>query len=146
MLLHCDDTITHFLESSKQSFLLQKMLFVLLQFLFVFIRSGLGVKQTFFHRKVGQYLPDSVITTKYAECELECSVLCTIHKGCLSVNYKVRGLDQGLCQLNNNTISEKVGVTDDHFVYLAIAVWVSYFSLLLKTFRFFILTYTANCV
>ena len=117
------------------------MLFV---FLFVFIRSGLGVKQTFFHRKVGQYLPDSVITTKYAECEFECSVLCTIHKGCLSVNYKVSGLGQGLCQLNNNTISEKVGVTDDHFVYLAIAMWVSYFSLLLKTFRFFLPTYTAN--
>ena len=117
-----------FWEMLQIMFPLIKMLYLLLQFLFVFIRSGFGVKQILFHRKAGQYLPDSVITTKYAECELECSVLCTIHKGCLSVNYKDRGLDQGLCQLNNNTISEKVGVTDDQFVYLAIAVWVSYFS------------------
>ncbi len=119
------------------------MLFVRLQLLFVFFGSGLCMEQILLHKQAAKYLPDSVIARRDVESELECSVFCRRYKGCLSVNYKVSGLGQGLCELNNKTISDKVAVTDDHFVYLGIAVWV-YISFmliifLLETYRFFIL-------
>ena len=100
------------------------MLFVRLEFLFLFFGSGLCMEQILFHKQAAKYLPDSVIATRDVESELECSVFCRRYKGCLSVNYKVSGLDKGLCELNNNTISEEVAVTDDHYVYLEIAAWV----------------------
>ena len=78
------------------------------------------MKDAIFKRKTGQYLPDSVITTKYAESELECSMHCTSIDACLSVNYKAGGVDQGVCQLNNSTASESLGlVSDDKFVHLS---------------------------
>ena len=89
--------------------------------LFAFIGYGVSMKHAIFKRKTGQYLPDSVITTKYAESELECSMHCTSIDACLSVNYKASGVDQGLCQLNNSTKSENLGlVSDDKFVHLSI--------------------------
>jgi hypothetical protein len=94
---------------------------------FAFIRYGVTIKHATFKRKTGQYLPDSVITTKYAESELECSMHCTRLDACVSVNYKASGVDQGLCQLNNRT-SENLGlVADDKFVHLSIVKRVRYF-------------------
>ncbi|XP_028396022.1 uncharacterized protein LOC114520024 [Dendronephthya gigantea] len=90
---------------------------------FHFLRSGICEKQTFFHRKTGKYLPDSVITSRYAGSSMECSIYCTRTEGCVSVNYKASGQDEGLCELNNNTITEKTTVDNDEFVYLSIAIW-----------------------
>jgi hypothetical protein len=88
---------------------------------FAFIGYGVTMKHAIFKRKTGKYLPDSVITTKYAESELECSMHCTSIDACLSVNYKASGVDLGLCQLNNSTKSENLGlVSDDKFVHLSI--------------------------
>jgi hypothetical protein len=88
---------------------------------FAFIGYGVTMKHAIFKRKTGKYLPDSAITTKYAESELECSMHCTSIDACLSVNYKASGVDQGLCQLNNSTKSENLGlVSDDKFVHLSI--------------------------
>ena len=36
---------------------------------FAFIGYGVAMKHAIFKRKTGQYLPDSVITTKFAESE-----------------------------------------------------------------------------
>jgi hypothetical protein len=98
---------------------------------FAFIGYGVTMKHATFKRKTGQYLPDSVITTKYAESELECSMHCTSIDACLSVNYKASGVDQGLCQLNNSTTSENLGlVSDDKFVHLSILKRVKYFFMI----------------
>ena len=105
------------------------MLLTLVQFWFMF-RSVSATSQAIFVRKAGQYLPDSEITRRETGSELECSMHCTINIECVSVNYKVSGQDQGLCQLNNNTILKKRAVTHDHFVYLGIADWVSSFTFL----------------
>ncbi len=95
---------------------------------FASIGNGIAMKHAIFTRKTGKFLPDSVIATKYAESELECSMHCTSHDACLSVNYKTSGVDQGLCQLNNNTHSEKLKlVSDEKFVHLSVIRRVRYF-------------------
>jgi hypothetical protein len=101
-----------------------KLIFI--QSILVCFQFGHTLKQAFFQRQKAQYLPDNVIKTKFAKTELECSLYCTRLEGCLSVNYKISGVGKGLCQLNNNTISEKGGVEEPNFVYLQIAPWVSY--------------------
>ncbi|XP_028396023.1 uncharacterized skeletal organic matrix protein 5-like [Dendronephthya gigantea] len=85
-----------------------------------FFRSGICGKQTLFHRKTGKYLPDSVITSRYAGSSMECSIYCTEIEGCVSVNYKASGQDEGLCELNNSTITEETAVDNEEFVYLSI--------------------------
>ena len=100
--------------------LLFKTLLAFVQFL-AFIGYGVTMKHATFRRKTGKYLQDSVITTKYAESERVCSMYCTRLDACLSVNYKASGVDQGLCQLNNSTTSENLGLdSDDRFVHLSI--------------------------
>ena len=89
-----------------------------------FFQSGIGGKQTLFHKRTAKYLPGSVITSRYAESIFECSVYCTWTEGCLSVNYKASGLEQGLCELNNSTITEEAAVENDEFVYLSIVILV----------------------
>jgi hypothetical protein len=101
--------------------------------LFAFIGYGVRMKHAIFNLLNGQYLPDSVITTKYTKRKLECSMHCTsIDASCLSVNYKASGVDQGVvCQLNNNTTLERLGlVSDDRFVYLSIVKRVRYFFMI----------------
>ena len=109
-----------------------KTILAFVQF-FAFIGYGVTMKHAILKRKTGQYLPDSVITTKYAESELECSMHCTSIDACLSVNYKASGVDQGLCQLNNRTTSENLGlVSDDKFVHLSIVKRVRILSMQCK--------------
>jgi hypothetical protein len=104
---------------------------------FAFIGYGVTMKHAIFKRKTGKYLPDSVITTKYAESERVCSMHCTRLDACLSVNYKASGVDQGLCQLNNSTASEGLGlVSDDKFVHLSILKGVRYFFMISQTYVF----------
>ena len=79
--------------------------FKILQLIFVFFEFGQALKQAVFQRQKAQYLPDSLMQTKYANSELECSLHCTKRDGCLSANYNVR---HGLCELNNKTISKKM--------------------------------------
>ena len=104
-----------------------KTLLALGQF-FAFIGYGVAMKHATFKRKAGKYLPDSVIATKYTESELECSMHCTSHDACLSVNYKTSGVEQGLCQVNKKTHSEKLKlVSDEKFVHLSVTKRVRYF-------------------
>jgi hypothetical protein len=112
------------------------MILAYVQF-FAFIGYGVTMKHAIFKRKTGKYLPDSVITTKYAESERVCSMHCTRLDACLSVNYKASGVDQGLCQLNNSTASEGLGlVSDDKFVHLSILKGVRYFFMISQTYVF----------
>ena len=116
--------------------LLLKMILAYVRF-FAFIGYGVTMKHAIFKRKTGKYLPDSVITTKYAESERVCSMHCTRLDACLSVNYKASGVDQGLCQLNNSTASEGLGlVSDDKFVHLSILKGVRYFFMISQTYVF----------
>ena len=89
-----------------------KTILVFAQF-FAFIEYGVAMKHAIFTRKPGKFLPDSVIAMVYADSELECSMHCTRLDACLSVNYKASGVDQGLCQLNNKTLSEKLMLVSD---------------------------------
>ena len=101
---------------------------LVLALLFAFIGYGFAMKQATFKRKTGKFLPDSVIATKYAESELECSTHCTRLDACLSVNYKAGGVQQGLCQLNNKTHSEKLRLaSDETFVHLSVIKRVRHF-------------------
>ena len=96
--------------------------------LFAFIGYGVSMKHATFKRKAGKHLPDSGIATKYAESELECSMHCTSHDACLSVNYKTSGVEQGLCQLNNKTHSEKLKLaSDEKLVHLSVIKRVRHF-------------------
>jgi hypothetical protein len=124
-----------------------KTILAFVQF-FAFIGYGVTMKHAIFRRKTGQYLPDSVITTKYAESELECSMHCTSIDACLSVNYKASGDDEGLCQLNNRTTSESLGlVSDDRFVHLSIVKGVRYFLMIsLTNYICHILEYTFSYI
>ena len=116
--------------------LLLKMILAYVRF-FAFIGYGVTMKHAIFKRKTGKYLPDSVITTKYAESERVCSMHCTRLDACLSVNYKASGVDQGLCQLNNSTASEGLGlVSDDKFVHLSILKGIRYFFMISQTYVF----------
>ncbi len=86
------------------------------------------MKHAIFKRETGKYLPDSVIATKYSGSELECSMHCTSHDACSSVNYKTSGVEQSLCQLNNKTHSEKFKlVSDEKFVHLSVIKRVRHF-------------------
>ena len=90
----------------------------MLQELLVFFENGLCMEQAYFHRKAAQYLPDNVIRTTYVRSETECSTFCTREQECLSVNYKVSGMNRGLCQLNNSTIERHYSEKNEDFVYL----------------------------
>ncbi len=99
--------------------------------LYTLIGSRVAMKHAMFKRETGQFLPDSVIATKYAESELECSMHCTSHDACLSVNYKASGVEQGLFQLNNKTHSEKLRlVSDEKFVHLSVIKRVRHFFII----------------
>ena len=94
-----------------------------------FIKYSLTIqKETYFKRRSGQYLPNNVIALKHTKSELECAMACTALDACLSINYKVKGVDQGLCQLNNETVSKKLQlVLDEKFVHLTVVKRVKYF-------------------
>ena len=95
---------------------------------FGFIKHGLTMKQTNFKRKASQYLLNKVIVSKHTQSELQCAMACTTLDGCLSINYKVKGVDQGLCQLNNNTVSKNLQpVFDEEFNFLSVVQKVKYY-------------------
>lgn len=93
-----------------------------------FIKHGLTMKQSYFKRKTGQYLPNKVIASKHAQSELHCAMACTALDVCLSINYKVKGVDKGLCQLNNDTVSKNLSlVFDEELDHLSVVKRVKYF-------------------
>ena len=62
--------------------------------------------QAVFRRKEQKCLANHVITTKQAATELECGMHCVADGSCLSVNYKLSGVNIGRCELNNRTLQE----------------------------------------
>ena len=96
---------------------------------FGFIKYSLTIqKETYFKRKSGQYLPNNVIVSKHTKSELQCVMACTALDVCLSINYKVKGVGQGLSQLNNETVSKKLQlVLDEKFAHLSVVKRVKYF-------------------
>ena len=53
-----------------------------------------------------KYLANHVIATKQAATEFECGMHCVAYGLCLSINYKISGVDKGRCELNNKTLQE----------------------------------------
>ena len=73
--------------------------------IFIFgIEMGGCSLQAFFQREEGKYLGNNVIRTEQTENGLDCAALCSRESSCLSVNYKMSGENQGLCELNNDTL------------------------------------------
>ena len=62
--------------------------------------------QAVFRRKEQKYLAKHVITTKQAATERECGMHCVADGSCLSVNYKISGVNKGRCELNKKTLQE----------------------------------------
>ena len=62
--------------------------------------------QAVFRREEQKYLANHVITTKQAETEFECGLHRVADGSCLSVNYKISGVNKGRCELNNRTLQE----------------------------------------
>lgn len=64
------------------------------------------IKQAKFRRSIQQYLANHVFQRKQTGSELECSMYCSSDESCTSVNYKISGIDKGLCELNSKTLKE----------------------------------------
>ena len=62
--------------------------------------------QAVFRRKEQTYFANHVIATTQAETELECGLHCVADGSCLSLNYKISGVNKGRCELNNRTLQE----------------------------------------
>ena len=92
-------------------------------------------KQAVFRKSGQKYLENHVIETKHAYTDLECRMYCLRNTLCASVNYKISGIDKGLCELNNKasdvaeamthnlefnhfSIIEKVGIEEQHYYTL----------------------------
>ena len=69
-------------------------------------QPGECLQQAVFRRNEQKYLANHVIATKQAATELECGMHCVAYGSCLSVNYKISGVNKGRCELNNKTLQE----------------------------------------
>ena len=69
-------------------------------------QPGECLQQAVFRRNEQKYLANHVIATKQAATELECGMHCVAYGSCLSVNYKIFGVNKGRCELNNKTLQE----------------------------------------
>ena len=73
-------------------------------------------EQAVFRKSAQKYLENHVIETRHANTEMECSLYCLKNASCASVNYKISGIEKGLCELNNKTfeqISDYAGTMKD---------------------------------
>ena len=66
------------------------------------------------YRYRGKYLRNHVIRTKIAMTEGECAMYCLKDEECVSANYKTAGENSGLCELNNQTLSEACIYSEDN--------------------------------
>ena len=75
-----------------------------------------------FQRKPGRYLGNYVIRSLKTESEFDCSYGCLNEPECASVNFKVAGENEGLCELNSKTLQESPDETrsDPEYVFLEI--------------------------
>ena len=103
------------------------MMFFLKSFLIFFVvaikRFGnSAIHNGLYYRYGGKYLSNYVVRTKIAMTEAECAVYCLRDEECMSANYKTRGEDLGLCELNNMTLSDACtySVDNEEFHYLQI--------------------------
>lgn len=86
------------------------------------------LNEAMFHRQRGKYLSNRVIRTQQLNSEFECSISCSTEPSCASLNYKSTGDGQGLCELNNETLSDppgKHGMDIPEFIHLGIVKRVS---------------------
>jgi hypothetical protein len=69
-------------------------------------QPGECLEHAVFRRVEQKYLANHVIATKIAATEVECGLRCIAEGSCVSVNYKIAGIDKGQCELNNKTLRE----------------------------------------
>ena len=79
-----------------------------------------------FQRRIGQYLGKYLIKRWKTNSEFDCSNSCVNEPECVSVNFKVKGEDEGLCELNSRTLDElpEEGQNDAEYVYLEVLMRV----------------------
>lgn len=112
-------------------------LYIICSFIFIFkitqSAKGLILEQGTFRRYEQKYLANHVIERREEDTEFDCSLRCVGHSTCVSINYKISGNDQGLCELNNKK-TEGTFDADEliniEFNHLAMINTVSYLFLL----------------
>ena len=67
-----------------------------------------GNVQALFKRKENTYLANHVIRTEQSGSELQCAAFCSRESLCVSVNYKISGEKQGMCELNNKLLEDSI--------------------------------------
>ena len=79
-----------------------------------------------FQRKIGYYFGKYSIKTSTENSEFDCSNSCVNEPECVSVNFKVKGEDEGLCELNSRTLDElpQEVQRDVEYVYLEVLMRV----------------------
>ena len=75
-----------------------------------------------FKRNPGRYLGNYIIRSLKTESEFDCSYGCLNEAECVSVNYKLKGEDKGVCELNSKTLHEfpNEGQSKSEYVYVEI--------------------------
>ena len=91
-------------------------------YLFGLLHEANGDNDAIFQRQTGRYLGNYVIRSLQLKSEFDCGQSCMEEPDCVSVNFKVRGKNQGLCELNSKGLEElqDEGQNDAEYVYLEI--------------------------
>jgi hypothetical protein len=102
--------------------------------LLAILNRGRCVDEAVFRKIKGKYLPNCVFKTLETRNELHCTSYCSRDGSCVSVNFKICGKDQGICELNNRTMKEvNDGQNNPEFSYHEIVTRVrSYMSFVIN--------------
>jgi hypothetical protein len=95
---------------------------VILSLYVVRLRLAYSSEEVLFDRHADSYLDGFVIRAKRTNTEVECGIYCTSEPLCVSANFKVEGVNRGLCELNSEVLEDFPGtkIQNTDFVYLAI--------------------------
>lgn len=63
-------------------------------------------QEAFFRKETAVYFADHAFKREAKSSEIECCGYCLEDASCVSVNYKLAGDHQGLCELNANTLED----------------------------------------
>ena len=89
------------------------------------VSVGRCVHEAIYRKIKGKHLTDSTFKRLRTQNALHCTSYCSRELSCSSVNFKISGADQGLCELNNKTMSERTDNEENtEFEYLEIVLRV----------------------
>lgn len=82
-----------------------------------------GNSEAVFQRKLGLYLGNYIIRSLKQETDINCGISCWNEPDCVSANYKAKGTDKSLCELNSKTLEElpREAQNRAEYVYLEVS-------------------------